>query len=278
MSQLLPKLEFAVQSLFRGQTVCPHCKIGSTRELAKKYAKVSIRRCDRCSLDFTSPIYQSAIVSDFYDFFYGADGSTTKVPNAEELENLKENNFEGSDKYFFDRIARLKAVSEGQKKLLEIGSSWGYFLYQAQNQGFDVTGVELSDSRREFGKKNLGVDVVKSFDEIASGLFNIVYTAHTLEHFIDLSFIFSDINRALTKEGLLLIEVPNFDYDSFGDRALSQVGAIHPIGFSSQFFRKNLPGYGFEIMGFFDSWNDFPDNASYRSNDDVVLLLAKKKS
>jgi cyclopropane fatty-acyl-phospholipid synthase-like methyltransferase len=37
--------------------------------------------------------------------------------------------------------------------MLELGSSWGYFLYQAKQQGFEVTGVEISEPRRLFGIK-----------------------------------------------------------------------------------------------------------------------------
>lgn len=277
MTQLLPKVEFAFQSLFKHQKKCPHCNSNSISGLAKKYANVSIKQCDACELNFTSPIYQSAFVSEFYDFVYGAEGSTTQMPTDDEVEVLKRDNFEGSDKNFLDRVLRLKEVCGGSK-LLELGSSWGYFLYQAQQQGFETAGIELSDSRREFGKRKLGVDVFKTFEDLPEGFFDIVYTAHTLEHFIDLSSIFSDIHQVLNEKGFLVIEVPNFDYDLFGSAVLPIMGAIHPLGFSSKFFSKNLPDYGFDILGFFDSWNDFPNKASQRSHDDVVLLLAQKRT
>ena len=44
--------------------------------------------------------------------------------------------------------------------LVEVGSSWGYFLWQAKNQGFDVTGVEIGEKRRLFGERHLEVKIV----------------------------------------------------------------------------------------------------------------------
>lgn len=277
MTQLLPKVEFAVQSLYKEQKYCPHCGSTAISNVAKKYARVSVKRCDNCKLSFTSPIYRSALVSEFYDFLYGAEGSTTEVPEANKLAELKKLNFANTDKYFADRIARMKSISPG-KRLLEIGSSWGYFLYQARSQGFDVTGVELSDSRRKVGIEELELNIVKDFSALSSDRFDLVYTAHTLEHFIDLSSIFNEINSVLVNNGFLVIEVPNFDYDLFGESVLSIVGAIHPLGFSSQFFKDNLPKYGFDIIGFFDNWHNFPDHATDRCREDVVLLLAKKRA
>jgi SAM-dependent methyltransferase len=238
---------------------------------------VRITQCNSCSLYFTDPIYKPLFISSLYDHLYSGEGHTTSLPKPDELASLKGNCFELSDKYCGDRIQAIKKYDFGQN-LLEIGSSWGYFLYQAKQQGFDVTGVEISEPRRLFGINNLGVDIVESLNHLNGRLFDIIYTAHTLEHFTDLSTIFGDLARLLHVGGKLIIEVPNFDYTEFGKRALYTIGAVHPLGFSSEFFRVNLPKYNFKIIGFYNSWESFPKNPIVKSEQDVIIVLAEKES
>jgi hypothetical protein len=185
MKKLIPKLEFLLQSLFRQQRYCPHCGSSKLKLVATKYNLIKVKNCDDCQLFFTSPIYQPLFFSGFYDKLYAAEGSTTSMPSTELLIEWKNNNFQTSDKYFGDR---LKSIFEYTKKevdktrLLEIGSSWGYFLYQAQLAGFKATGVELSDTRRNFGVSNLSVRCFQHIEQIPnSEKFDVVYTAHTLE-------------------------------------------------------------------------------------------------
>jgi 2-polyprenyl-3-methyl-5-hydroxy-6-metoxy-1,4-benzoquinol methylase len=275
MSQLSTRIDFLAQSLFKKQLSCPHCLSQDLEEVASKYYLIKIKQCNHCKLFFTSPIYQPSLSSELYDRIYSAEGSTTKMPLPEQLTALKEENFKGSDKYFGDRIQALTQYTDG-RNLLEIGSSWGYFLYQAKMQGFDVTGIELSDTRRQYGVDNLSVNVLKNISDLGSQKFDLVYTSHTLEHFTDLSTIFAEIATHLEEGGKLILEVPNFDLFSFGSSTLSIIGAIHPIGFASDFFALNLPKYGLQLIGFYDNWEDFPDRKSTRSTGDIILLVAEK--
>ncbi|MBD1933045.1 MULTISPECIES: class I SAM-dependent methyltransferase [Cyanophyceae] len=275
MSNLLPRIEFLLQSLVKKQKTCPHCQLNSLSTIAKKYSVIKIKQCDNCGLCFTDPIYESMLVSNLYDRFYSGNGSTTSYPSYEELKILKSNGFASSDKYFGDRIKAIKYLKPGGK-LLEIGSSWGYFSYQATQQDFEVTGVEISEPRRQFGAEYLGINIVKNIRELNGEVFDIVYTSHVLEHFTNLSTIFKDLYQVLKKDGIIIIEVPNFDYAQFGEQVLSLIGAIHPLGFSSKFFKKNLPKYGFQITGFYDSWDLFPEHKVEQSSQNVIILTAKK--
>ncbi len=277
MGNLIPRLEFIAQSFFRKQSYCPHCNSTQLITVAKKYPLIDIKECEKCHIYFTSPIYKPLLVSNLYEHIYSAEGSTTLTPSLDELKSLINNGFASSDKSFSQRIELIKSCCQG-KKMLELGSSWGYFLYQAKQQGFEVTGVEISEPRRLFGINNLGVDIVKSINDLNGRVFDVVYTAHTLEHFTDLSTIFRDIYHLLKIKGKVLIEVPNFDYAEFGEKALSTVGAVHPIGFSSEFFQKNLPQYGFKILGFYNSWNSFPKNPVSKSQKEVIIVMAEKES
>jgi SAM-dependent methyltransferase len=227
-------------------------------------------------LYYTSPIYRPLLSNNFYDSDYEGEGSTTSLPSQEELTKLLESNFAKSDKCFTERIAAIKSISSSNSSLLEIGSSWGYFLWQAQKQGFHVTGVELVEKRRLFGEQQLGVNIVNAIDVIKKKSFDIVYTSHVLEHFNDISKIFKQIHAILAKKGKLIIEVPNFDYENFGARVLSIIGAVHPLGFTTQFFTTNLPIYGFKVIGYYDSWESFSSQKSDSTSNSGIILLAEK--
>ncbi len=192
-----------------------------------------------------------------------------------ELTRLKESNFANTDKDFNRRILTIKAHCRGEK-LLEIGSSWGYFLYQAKRHGYEAAGIEIGERRRNFGVKQLGVDIFSGFGALPKQTYDIVYSSHVLEHFADLSTFFSSINSCLRVGGSLLIEVPNFDFRALGAKTLSIIGAVHPLGFSSEFFSRNLTKYGFRIAGFYDSWVAFPTMARERSTGDVIIVYAEK--
>ena len=275
MNYLIPRLEFAAQSLFRKQSHCPHCHSKNLNSIAKKYVVINIKECNDCHLYFTDPIYKPLFVSNLYEQLYTAEGSTTCPPDSEELNNLIDDSFRSSDKFFGERIRAIKSRCNGNK-LLELGSSWGYFLYQAQQQEFDATGVEISQPRREFGITNLKVNIVENISQLDNDNFDLVYTAHTLEHFTDLSTIFQEIHRVLKPKGQLLIEVPNFDFAELGKKVLPAVGAVHPLGFSNQFFQENLPKYGFKVLAFYDSWDGFPDLPVEKSSTGNIIVLAEK--
>lgn len=279
--QLLVKAEFFVQSLasYPRTARCPHCRSAAGETIARKFKVVRIRRCRECGLAFTQPIYRTWLTDNFYDAMYEAEGSTTALPAPPELEALKASCFAKTDKDAGPALSRIRPLVAAQApSLLEIGSSWGYFLYQAQQAGFAATGLEIGDRRREFGKLNLGVEIVRGFDELArERRFDVVYSAHVLEHFTDLSTVFPSIVERLVPGGQVFIEVPNIDLARVGPRVLGSIGAIHPLGFDAAFFRRNLPRYGLEIQGIFGAWEDLPQSPVEGSDKGIVIVWAKKR-
>lgn len=276
---LIPRVEFFFQCFFRRQKYCPHCQSDCTETVAKKYGVIRIQRCRDCHLFFTSPIYQSSLTPHFYDTLYEGSGSVSKIPDLRRLEVLKQERFGSSDRNFSTQIEALTSICpNGSRRLLEIGSSWGYFLYQARQKGFDVTGIEIAAKRRTFGNRHMGVRIVRDFGELQGQLFDIVYASHVLEHFSNLTSVFKDIHLCLKPHGRLVIEVPHFDYAQFGDPIKKFIGAVHPLGFCSEFFTFNLPKYGFEVLGLFDDWKNFPARPNPLSSGEFLIVLAEKTS
>lgn len=273
-ANLLPRLEFLAQALVRRQATCPHCGSTSLRTLGRKYVLVRIRKCEECGLAFTDPIYESRLGA-LYDRLYTGAGSTTALPDDDRLEELKRSVFAGTDKDYRDRVRRLRDLAPGPR-LLEIGSSWGYFLFQARAGGFDPTGLEIGSRRAAFGRRSFDVRIAEDWPALDGLRFHVVYTSHVLEHFTDLSDVFGRLFTLLEPGGILAVEVPLFDFEERGDAVSSLIGAVHPLGFESGFFRRNLPRYGFRLRGFYDRWEDVPDRAVERCSGDNVICLAEK--
>jgi SAM-dependent methyltransferase len=282
-AELVTKAEFLLQGIARygAPATCPYCRSSRGTTIARKVVVVRIHRCAGCGLCFTRPIYESWLTGSFYDHIYDSHHhTTTRLPSPSELDALKRTNFAHSDKNFGPLIEKLRPLVRGDApQALEIGSSWGYCLYQLRAAGFHPVGLEIARTRREFGRCSLGVEAVGSWSELPAGRqFDLVLANHALEHFTDLTSVFARIARALRDGGLLFIAVPNFDFDSFGPSVLSQIGAVHPIGYDAPFFRRNLPSHGLRIVGTFGSWTELPDRPRERPGREGLLVLARKVS
>ena len=274
MPNLLPRIEFGLQSLVRRQRACPFCGGRDHRVVARKRGVLRIRRCAGCHLYFTDPIYRS-FVGDLYGGLYRAEGSTTRVPDGRTLAEWKATQFAGSDKHCADQLQALGRLGAG-RQLLEVGSSWGYFLYQARGAGFQATGVEPGEWRRAFGVRELGVDIRSSMDDVHETDFDVVYCAHTLEHLTDPARFFADCGRVLRDDGLLAIEVPHFDLEAMGPGVLPIMGAVHPLGLSQSFFRAALPRAGFTCVGMFDAWTAVPASPMTAARPGNLIVIARK--
>jgi SAM-dependent methyltransferase len=183
--------------------------------------------------------------------------------------------FGASDKNCSVQIQTLRHLGAGAR-LLEIGSSWGYFLYQAKAAGFNGIGVEPNRPRREYGVRELGVDIRSSIDDVQADGFDVIYSAHTLEHISKPNVFFSECFNRLKPGGLLAIEVPHFDLALLGERALSVIGAVHPLGLSQSFFQVALPLAGFKTVRICDDWTSVVSTDVAAPRGGCLIVIAQK--
>ena len=276
---LVVKSEYLLQSVLKYPFAasCPHCRSARHELVARKYSVARIVRCMDCGLAFSRPIYRSWLADNFYDGLYTAGFGTT-LPGDAHLDRWLATGFRDTRREADTALEKIRwHAPRPSASLLEIGCSWGYFLHQARGAGFDVTGVEIGATRRAFGQQRLGLDIVGDLSELPAGRqYDVVYTSHVLEHFTDLYGVFPRIASALKKDGVLFIEVPNFDPEQFGSRCFPVVGAVHPLGFNSEFFRANLPRHGLTVTGIFARWEDVPDRGVPVPSTDVFVVRAAR--
>jgi len=239
--------------LARTDSSCPHCRAHQTQIAHRKAVILQARRCSTCGLLFRYPKADPCGVSDFYQTRYETfeAGMVTSLPQSSHLQELVTRNFAGSRWDQQSRIKLLTSTHPPPARLLDYGSSWGYFMAQARAAGYEPTGVELTRPRAEFGARALGLHIEAapdSLDRFPAESFDVIYASHVLEHLPNLYDIFDQLRRLLDRGGTLLVLVPNCDCRTarlLGARWGPFVNEAHTMAFTPEFFRRNLPHHGF---------------------------------
>ena len=98
-------------------------------------------------------------------------------------------------------------------KMMDIGCGNGGLLYLAREDGWQVKGLELSESAARSIKEDIDIDVaVGDFLEYEgedAGIYDVVALRHVLEHLPDSLLAMRQIARILKPGGLALLEFPN---------------------------------------------------------------------
>ncbi len=115
--------------------------------------------------------------------------------------------------------------------LLDIGCGNGSLLYLAKNDGWHVTGIELSESLARQIKKELDIDVLTgNFVDIKNldSQFDLITIRHVIEHIPDSNLVMQKIHNMLKPNGFAILEFPNIEGISFKfKRFLTKIDLHH---------------------------------------------------
>jgi len=246
MSTLPAKLSYLHSCLWRSLQPntkrCPSCGFSHSHFIAQKYFVSTLRRCDRCKLQFRCPTDSLEQVYDFYENNY-TSGFTTDLPNSEQLSKYLSTGFADTPKDFrrFLSLFNSLAVPAGSR-ILDLGCSWGYGAWQFQNAGYEVTGYEVSKHRALFAQEKLMLDASSSLDDI-SGLFDVIFSSHVLEHIPSLESLLEWCFNHLSKNGLFVAITPNGSLpfrQSHPRNWRNMWGDVHPLFLDSEFWQARL--------------------------------------
>jgi 2-polyprenyl-3-methyl-5-hydroxy-6-metoxy-1,4-benzoquinol methylase len=172
-------------------------------------------RCDDCStlVSKSIPAADITAVADEDADFYGK-----KYWLGHQVEELGLASIEQRSRSdLLDRcglwLGKLLEFSLPPARLLEIGCSHGGFLALAQLAGFLATGIELSPWVVEFARKSFGVNVLTGPIERADfevGSFDVICMFDVLEHLQDPARTLRACARALSPNGILLAQTPQY--------------------------------------------------------------------
>jgi hypothetical protein len=219
---------------------CPSCGHSASNVVDRKYLVTSLRRCKKCLLLFRAPTTSSEENSLFYQKAY-TQGYTTDTPNEEQLAEFLSKSFLGTERDYSSYINIVRAAN-GNKgiKIFDFGCSWGYGSWQFRQNGFEVESFEISKSRADFAKNKLGVKVHTSLSEV-SGLFDVVFSSHVLEHVSSVQDSISFGLSILKSGGLFIAVTPNgsSDFRKLDPNAWHKLwGLVHPNFLDGEFYQS----------------------------------------
>lgn len=227
---------------------CPFCGSHGTSLVQRKKIFLELRRCEHCALMYRYPKDDLQNNVAFYQSAYEQD-ETTDLPSKDALARLLANNFRGTSLDFSEKIDLIKRIAL-VGRLLDYGCSWGYAVHQFRRAGFDAVGFEISAPRAEYGRTQLGVDIVDNFaalDNLPDAAFDVIYSSHVFEHLPDLKQPLATFRRLLKRSGIVVIFVPNAGGRKARELDVGwgpMIGEKHGLALDANFFARNLPTYG----------------------------------
>lgn len=117
----------------------------------------------------------------------------------------------GHTKYY-GMLDTIESFVSPEQKVVEIGCSEGYILYNLQKRGFtNLLGIEPGPQSKSV--EELGIEVMKNYFDLntfKSGEIDAFVLMHVFEHFPDPFTILEAMKKQLSEDGKIIIEVPNF--------------------------------------------------------------------
>lgn len=185
--------------------LCPEAKqhrIGSRGGASHRDGigfETQIFECDSCGLLFPNPMpFPKAGEFGNYDL--------------EPAEYFEHHDLEFKLDISRQMVAWAEKLLGRKGRILDIGAGMGALLKAASEAGWDVSGVEPSDSFADIADKLSGVKVHRKRlqdCDFSEGEFDVVILAAVLEHLYHPVEVLSEISRITADNGLLFFDVPN---------------------------------------------------------------------
>lgn len=204
---------------------CPVCGRKSTSVLFRPKASPGpVMRCMNCGMVYISSIEDSHAL--IFDGPVGQPDSKIltscnldDVSGSWELKllprmELERTALQRNAMDALDRIERHIEMSGHERRILDFGSGFGFFLGFAKERGWTTYGLEPLPASAVYARATFGLNVVTDTlreDTFPPGFFKVITSFQVFEH---LPFPREDLQHLynmLQQGGLVLIEVPNFD-------------------------------------------------------------------
>jgi len=189
----------------RASSKCILCN-GSKRTLLFQQGKWTVYKCVNCGLGFLDPRPDQNELQDLYrnGYFVSHYSKRLNVDSHEMKRRISQE--EHRIKFFFD----LKRHG----RILDIGCGMGYFLYACRARGYIVEGMDISRDSSTYARSELKIPVTTgSIEEINFEVssIDIITMWHVLEHTHDPRKYLTKAWNWLKPEGLLIVDVPNYE-------------------------------------------------------------------
>jgi 2-polyprenyl-3-methyl-5-hydroxy-6-metoxy-1,4-benzoquinol methylase len=223
---------------------CPLCATPNASLLFEKDA-YPVYQCRNCRGEFLHPQPDDAVLASIYgpEYFLGGEGDGT-----ERVARMKAAT---AQRYLSFLTRRLK---NDQRRLLEIGCGAGELLAQAQQQGFEVRGVEVSPSSTLVANNRLGRQAVEAGTLETANVppqhFDVIVGCDVVEHVRNPQAFLARVYECLKPGGMVFLITPS--PDSLSRKVLGrhwmEYKTEHLFYFSNKSLKHLLSAAGFKDM------------------------------
>ena len=176
----------------------------------------TVVKCNDCGFVFTNP---RPLVDELGRYYL----SDEYISHNDQANSLMDSIYKVVRNYMLQRkihwILQNSVKNSSEIRLLDYGCATGEFLLRAKAKGMKTMGIEPDWHAREKARLK-GITVIESPDKLPDddGLmqFDVVTLWHVLEHIPDLSAKKILLEKIVSKDGMLVIAVP--EYKSFDAR------------------------------------------------------------
>lgn len=173
----------------------------------------------------------------------------------------------------------IKKYGLRNKKIIEIGCGRGEYLSLMQKCGAETYGIE--DSQESVGHcQKIGLKVSKGYlekvdNKLNDGPFAAFFILNFLEHFPKPNTALKGIGNNLTKDGIGMVEVPNFDM-MLRKKIFSEFMTDHLFYFTKETLTSTLTMNGFEILECHEIFYDYVLSAIVKKRQKLDLSSFEK--
>lgn len=215
-------------------SVCPICRTKNNLKYINQYKQWSLYECQNCLIQFWMPLEHPG--REFYEI-------------EEDYQIL------GPEKLSWIHKCFLRNPPLREGKLLDVGCGYGTFLNSAKNLGFEVWGIDISESLIRAAKKFYHLENIfpltldKFIVNYKPPLFDVITLFEVFEHLTNPHEIICLIKKILKKNGYLVLTVPNLE--RFGNRKeLWDMPPHHFFRWRYKTLKDFLNREGFSIVDF----------------------------
>ena len=230
---------------------CPVCQSQTLKETltVKDYTvsqeEFKIVTCKKCGFRFTNPRPDGDAIGEYYKAeSYISHTNTSKGLISKIYQEVRKFTLKG-------KLNLINRLSPKKGKLLDVGCGTGMFLDVARENGWKVNGIEPDAGARAIAEKT---NQIKINDEVLLSFqhetFDVISLWHVLEHIHQLNETIEWLKARLSKNGSLIIAVPNHeskDANIYQEHWAAYDVPRHLYHFSQNSIKELFAKYGFEL-------------------------------
>jgi 2-polyprenyl-3-methyl-5-hydroxy-6-metoxy-1,4-benzoquinol methylase len=183
-------------------TPCPLCLAA---EAAPFYAKNGyvIVECAACHMRFVSPMPPPEELTAHYQKaeYFSGENDQGYLNYADMKKALQP--------HFQHRLQIIEAQLPQRGKILEVGCAAGYFLEEARQRGWHISGMELSQDMAHNAEQLLHIPIYTTLAAVLDRDFDAITLWEVIEHLPDPIGTLRQLRDRLRPGGMLMLSTPN---------------------------------------------------------------------